>query len=88
MSGKVEDVATQEEQLEYIPARIFDAVKEDRKIKFKGALIRISDPNAGKGAEDLVDLRDIMQSKEYTIPAGFEVEVIDGWVKLTKSAAS
>ena len=51
-------------------------------------MIRISDPNAGKGAEDLVDLRDIMQSKEYTIPAGFEVEVIDGWVKLTKSAAS
>ncbi|OCL07912.1 hypothetical protein AOQ84DRAFT_50823 [Glonium stellatum] len=88
MSGKVEGVAAQEVQPEYIPARIFDAEKEDRKIAFKGALIRISDPNAGKGTEDLVDLRDITQYEYYTVPAGFELEVIDGWVKLTKSSAS
>lgn len=61
----------------------------DRKIACsKGTLITVYDPKAAKGAESYWKQRNITQYVEHSVPAGYEVEVIDSWVKLAKSAAS
>jgi hypothetical protein len=51
-------------------------------------LVRISDPKAAKGTVPYWKYNDSMTDAEHAVPARFEVEVIDGWVKLTKSAAA
>lgn len=73
---------------EYIRGRIFHAVEYERKITFRGALMRITNPNAPKGTKPLLELDDVTQNAEYHVPAGYKVEVIDGWVELTKSAGA
>lgn len=83
MPDKIESTDIQE-NLDYIRGHIFDADDTDRIIQFKGALIRISK----KDTTPLVDLREIKEVGRYRVPAGYEVEVIDGWAKLTKSAAT
>lgn len=60
----------------------------ERKIIFRGALIRITNPNAPKGTKPLLELDDVEENAEYSIPVGCKVEVIDGWVELTKSAGA
>lgn len=79
-SGHIRDVG----DMEYIRGRIFDAVDHDRTITCRGTLIRISNPNAAKGTAPYWIQEETTQDAEYTVPAGYEVEVIDGWVKLSK----
>lgn len=50
--------------------------------------MRITNPNAPKGTKLLLELDDVTQNAEYHVPAGYKVEVIDGWVELTKSAGA
>jgi len=80
MSGKVGEG----EKLDYISFHIFDAVDYDRTITFRGAFIRISDPKAPEGTRPL---KDIAQDESHPVPAGCEVEVIDGWVKMIPKSA-
>jgi len=70
--------------MEYIRGRIFDAVDHERTITCRGTLIRISNPNAAKGTAPYWIREKITEDVDYTVPAGHEVEVIDGWIKLSK----
>jgi len=85
MAEKIGD--TQDNQV-YIRGHIFDGVGYDRTITCKGALIRISDPNAVKGADPYWEYEVTTQDATHLVPAWFGVEVIHGWVKLTKSTAA
>lgn len=71
---------------EYVRGRIFDAANSERKITFRGTLLRITSPNTTEESEPLLDVRDVIENAVYPVPAGFQVKVLDGWVKLTKSA--
>jgi len=75
-----------EQDKEYIAARIFDGIDHARKIECRGELIRISDPKV-KGVEPYWVYESTTTNAEHDVPPGFEIEVINGWVKLTKSAA-
>lgn len=74
------------ERQQYIHGRISDAVEYERTITFRGALTRISDPTRVIPTEP--PRRNITKDETHAVPAGLEVEVIDGWVTLTKSAAT
>ncbi|KAF8850248.1 hypothetical protein BDZ45DRAFT_204755 [Acephala macrosclerotiorum] len=84
MSGSVGDVAIEEEQQEYYRGHIFDAADHDRTITCRGTLIIIYDPNAAKGTTPYWKYKVPTQDAEHDVPAGYEVKVIDAWVKLTK----
>ncbi|KAM5434053.1 hypothetical protein McanMca71_001497 [Microsporum canis] len=75
------------EQQRYIRGHIFDAVSYDRTITFKGALLRVSKPGVAKDPH-LPDKRDITTEESFRVPAQHEVEVIHGWVTLTRSTVS
>lgn len=77
-----------DEGLEYVAARIFDAVDYERTIYGRAALIRITHPNAIKGTPPLWIYKNTITAGEHTVPPGYEVEVIDGWIKLTKSSVA
>ncbi|OAT13230.1 hypothetical protein BDBG_17754 [Blastomyces gilchristii SLH14081] len=75
------------EQQQYIAFKIFNAVNYERTMMFKGALLRVSKPGTAKNPQ-LPDKRDIKTEEPFQIPKNHEVEVIDGWVTLTRSSAS
>ena len=71
---------------EYLPSYLFDAVDYDRWILGKGILIRIYDPKAAKNIPARWEHKNTTEVGKNRVPAGFKVEVIDGRVKMTKSA--
>jgi hypothetical protein len=83
MSGKVGDIALQGKR-EYIRGHIFDAVDYERTILCRGSLITVFDPKAPKDSEPRWKYTDTAKDAEHSVPPGFEVEVLDGWVRLTK----
>lgn len=74
--------------MEYISARIIDGVDYARKIECRGELIRISDPGGKAGTAPYWVYENLTAIGEHDVPPSFEVEVINGWIKLTKSAAA
>lgn len=60
----------------------------ERTIFGRGALIRVSDPKAAKGTAPHWKYDDSASDTEHVVPKGLEVEVIHGWVKLTKSTGA
>ncbi|KAI7970979.1 hypothetical protein EIK77_005247 [Talaromyces pinophilus] len=85
MSEQAQADDTNDKDLPYIRGHIFPPEEFEQTIKCRGALIRISDPNA---TEPYLDLRDIKKDEVHAVPAGHEVEVIHGYVKLTRSTPS
>jgi hypothetical protein len=77
-----------EQNLEYVAAGILEGVDYARKIECKGELIRISDPKAKAGAAPHWVYENVVTIGEHIVPPLFEVEIINGWVKLTKSAVA
>lgn len=78
-----------EDMLEYVRGTIFPGEEYEREIKCANvALIRIMDPSAPKGTKPLVKENDIKTTVTYIVPAHFTVEVIDGYMKMTKSDSS
>lgn len=73
-----------DQDLEYISAGILDGVGYARKIECKGELIRISNPKAKAGTPPHWVYENVATMGEHNVPPTFEVEVINGWVKLTK----
>ena len=84
MSMKVGDIALEGKRQEYIRGHIFDAVDYERKLKCRGSLITVFDPKAPKDSAPHWKYKDRAKDAEYSVPPGFEVEVINGWVMLTK----
>lgn len=84
MSMKVGDIALERKQKECIRGYIFDVVDYERKITCRGSLITVFDPKALKDTEPYWKYKNIAKDAEYRVPPGFEVEVLDGWVMLTK----
>jgi hypothetical protein len=77
-----------EQNLEYVAAGILEGVNFARRIECKGELIRIADPKAKVGAAPHWVYENVATIGEYNVPPLFEVEIINGWVKLTKSAVA
>jgi hypothetical protein len=72
---------------EYIPSHLFDAADYDRWMTGKGTLIRVYDPKAAKNTPAYWEHENTTEVAKSRVPAGFKVEVIDGQVKMTKSAS-
>jgi hypothetical protein len=83
MSKKVGDIALGG-GTEYIRGHIFDAVDYERKLICKGSLITVFDPKAPKDSAPYWKYKNIAKEAEHSVPPGFEVEVLNGWVVLTK----
>jgi len=84
MSKKVGEIALEGKRQEYIRGHIFDAVDYERTLTFKGSLIKIFDPKAPKDSAPYRKYKDIAINAKDSVPPGFEVEVLDGSVMLTK----
>jgi len=84
MSKKVGDIALEGKRQEYMRGHIFDAVDYDRKVTCRGSLITIFDPKAPKDSEPYWKYKNTATDVEHLVPAGLEVEVLDGWAMLTK----
>ena len=69
---------------EYIPSHIFEAANHDRWISGRGTLILIFDPRATDNTPPYWKHNSTTQDSRSQVPAGYEVKVIDGRVKMTK----
>jgi hypothetical protein len=71
--------------MEYIPSHIFEAAKEDRKISGRGSFILIFHPLAAENSQPYWRQRDPTKEVDnQLVPAGYEVKVIDGRIKMTR----
>jgi hypothetical protein len=59
-------------------------VKYERELIGKGTLIIIYNPEASRDEKPYWEYEDRTTETKYPVLAGFEVKVVDGWVKLTK----
>lgn len=75
----------QEEWPKYYAFHIFEATSDTRKIKCRGEVIRVYDPNVPNGGADFWKYTNTETFGEHDVPAGYEVEVINGSAGLTKS---
>ncbi len=75
------DIALDEKE-EYIPSHIFDAVDFERSITGRGTLIMVYNPSAP--TPSYWEHTSTAEDATGRVPAGYEVKVIDGWVKMTK----
>lgn len=72
---------------EYLPSHLFDPVDHDRWITGKGTLIMVFDPKAAENTSPFWEHEKTTEEGKSRVPKGFKVKVIDGSVKMTKSAA-
>ena len=80
------DIALKGEEEEYLSIHIFDAVDYDRWITGRGTLITVYDPNAAKKTKPYWEYENTTENASSFVPRQFKVRVIEGWVKMTKSA--
>jgi hypothetical protein len=75
-------------QEEYLPSHRFLAVDYERTITGRGTSIIVFDPRAGKETPLYWNYENTQEDASSPVPPGYEVEVIDGLVKMTTSAAA
>jgi len=81
MSRKLGEKALEGEE-EYIPSHIFDSTNDERSITGRGTLIMVYNPSAPN--PPYWKYTDPTADDTSRVPAGYEVKVIDGRVKMTK----
>lgn len=72
---------------EYLPSHLFEGVDHDRWITCRGTHITVYDPKAADNTTSYWEHKNTTEVGKSRVPAGFKVRVIDGRVKMTKSAA-
>lgn len=85
MSEQRGDKALRGEE-EYLSLHTFDVVDHDRWITGRGTLITVYDPNAADNSKPYWEHENTTEEGKNLVPKGFKVRVIDGSVKMTKSA--